>query len=97
MERFLQDEELYLTCLQTFAQDKGFAQIAPALAENNAEAAFDAVHTLKVVAANLGLTPLFKALCALTETLRRGTTQGTRPQLAEVLQAKEKYDEILAD
>ena len=35
-------------------------------------AAFEAAHTLKGVAGNLGLKPLYDAVCHIVEPLRRG-------------------------
>ena len=62
MERFLQDEEMYLDCLLSFSKDEGFQKLEAALQEKNFSAAFDDAHMLKGVAANLGLTPLYKTI-----------------------------------
>lgn len=70
MERFLDDRELYLDCLHTFFDDPGFGQLGDAIQKKDYEAAFTAAHTLKGVSGNLGLTPLFDAICAIVEPLR---------------------------
>lgn len=71
MERFLDDTELYEMCLVTFMKDEGFAGLEKALAEKAYDKAFDHAHTLKGVAGNLGLTPLFQAISDIVEPLRR--------------------------
>lgn len=53
-----------------FLDDDSFANLDKALAEQNAEDAFRAVHTLKGVAQNLSLENLYKVSFTLTENLR---------------------------
>ena len=62
MSRFLKDEELYAVCLSAFESDEGFAELGEALKNQDYQQAFDAAHTIKGVAGNLGLTPLFEAI-----------------------------------
>ncbi len=70
LERLADDEALYITCLQMFTTDAGFAELRAALDKQDMPAAFDAAHTLKGVSANLGLTPLSAAIALLVEDLR---------------------------
>lgn len=70
MARFLDDEELYVSCFDSFMEDEAFAQLDAALACCEYERAFEAAHTLKGVAGNMGLTPLYGAICNLVEALR---------------------------
>ena len=76
LARFLDDEILYGDCFRMFLEDPGFHQLEDALARRDASAAFDAAHTLKGVAGNLGLTALYTALSALVEALRREQAEG---------------------
>lgn len=62
--------------LGMFAEDESFAALETALRAGDAESAFRAAHTMKGVAANLGLTRLQEASSALTEALRGGTLDG---------------------
>ena len=79
MERFVQSEELYLECLGMLAEDQNMALLEKALGDGNLTAAFEAAHTLKGVAANMGLTPLFEAVDALVAPLRRNETMDYAP------------------
>lgn len=65
MARFLDDEELYQECLNTFVEDPAFAALAQAVKSGQYPQAFDHAHALKGVSANLGLVPLYDAVCAL--------------------------------
>ena len=69
-ERFMEDMELYESCLYTFAEDPNFPALKQALDAGDYEKAFSAAHALKGVSANLGLTPLYQAVCELVEALR---------------------------
>ena len=55
MARFMGKEAMYLKFLE----------------QQDYEAAFAAAHTLKGVVGNMGLTPLFNAVCAIVEPLRK--------------------------
>lgn len=85
MKRFMDDTELYETCYLSFVNDKNFELLGQALAEKNYCKAFDATHTLKGVAGNLGLTPLFNSICEIVEPLR----------VKDYNNLTEKYEKIL--
>ena len=68
------------------------AQIAPAFAANNREAALNAAHTLKGVLANMGITPLYDIVVQIVEPLRKGDLSADLMGLYEqLMQAKEEY------
>ena len=71
--RFLTDDRI-LRFVGKFPSDESFSLLKSSLAENNAETAFRAAHTLKGVASNLGFTSLFKVSSEITEVLRGGNT-----------------------
>lgn len=59
LERFVKKEELYLKFLKRFPDDPSFAGIKGFIDAADYENALKSVHTLKGVAGNLGLTPLY--------------------------------------
>lgn len=71
LNRFMGDEELYVECLDMIAGDAHFDALAEAIAGKRYEEAFEHAHCLKGVCGNLGLTPLFDAMCVLVEKLRK--------------------------
>ena len=70
LARFLGDEELYVSCLSDFLEDPCFAELGHALRAGDYARAFDCAHTLKGVAGNMGLSPLYQAVSVLVESLR---------------------------
>ena len=58
-----------------YPADPTYAQLQAAIAQKDWETAFRAAHTLKGLAANLGLVQLWQAASALTEALRVGDMQ----------------------
>lgn len=72
MRRMVGDEELYGVCFAYFMNDPAFSALEEALHEKNYASAFDAVHTLKGVAGNLGLMRIYELTSVMVETLRGG-------------------------
>lgn len=72
MNRFLHNEAMYLRLLNKLPADPNLQRLEKALDRADLPDAFEAAHTLKGVAGNLGLTPLFDAASAIVEPLRAG-------------------------
>ena len=70
MGRFAGNEQIYLRIFSMLPKDKNMNKLRQALSDCDHTAAFDAAHTLKGVAGNLGLTPLQRALSEIVEPLR---------------------------
>lgn len=88
MERFMGNEALYLRLLGKLFPNSELQELGAALETGDKEKAFEAAHTLKGVAGNLGLTPLYKAVCALVEPLRAGEERADYPALYQPVQAE---------
>ena len=95
LDRFLDDKELYMTCLQTVVADDNFAKLGASLEEQNVPKAFDYAHTLKGVFANLGLTPMFVIVETIVEPLRAGSGNNLEEPYAHLLASNEKLKGIL--
>lgn len=70
LNRFMGNEALYMKFLTKFEQDESFANIEKYVAEKNPEEIFKAAHTLKGVAANLGLDRIAQHASDLVEIFR---------------------------
>ncbi|WP_294852969.1 Hpt domain-containing protein [uncultured Oscillibacter sp.] len=70
MNRLLGDEALYAMCFDLFLEDPAFATLGAALDAGDRAAAFEAAHSLKGVAGNLGLTRIYRLSGELVEPLR---------------------------
>lgn len=94
MERFVGDEELFGECFSMFLEDAAFAALEDSLKKQDYRAAFEAAHTLKGVAGNLGLTPLYQAICQLVEPLRRGEYSALQSQYEAVADARSAVEKL---
>lgn len=88
-DRFMDDIDLYRMCFSSFLSDGSFETLARALEKKDYEAAFHAAHALKGVSGNIGLTPLYHAICALVESLREPRLDLLDAQYAAVLEQYE--------
>ena len=66
VERFLGDSVLYENMLKMFLEDDSFSKAVAALAEGNYKKLFESVHSIKGVAGNIDIDPLFKSASQLT-------------------------------
>ena len=69
--------------LGLFLNDPSFGELKNAFDNNDAKTAFRAAHTLKGVAANLGLSKLASSSSDLTENLRPGSFTAKSQDLLE--------------
>lgn len=95
LDRFLDDKELYMTCLQTVIEDRAFEELGVALEEKKTQEAFDYAHTLKGVFANLGLTPMLSVVEQIVEPLRNGSPDGLEDEYEKLLASNEHLKSIL--
>lgn len=70
LRRFVGNEDMYLRFLKMFPEDPSYLSLGKNLAAGNYVEAFKCAHTLKGVAANLGLVPVQNAVSPLVEVLR---------------------------
>lgn len=94
MGRFLDDQELYASCLDIFLEDPNFAKLGEALSAKQYADAFDYAHTLKGVAGNMGLTPMYEAICSLVEPLRANKYDQLDSLYAEIMRQYQILTEI---
>lgn len=81
--------------LLKFLQDPSYVQLTAAIEENDVQSAFRAVHTLKGVCLNLGLTDLFKVSSDLTEKLRGLDMHGYEPYYEKVQKEYKRVSDTL--
>ena len=98
VKRFMGNETLYLKFLNKFQADQSVASIQQYIAEQNAEEAFKSAHTLKGVAANLGLDPIAQHASDIVE-LFRGKTQFSEVDTDKLAtlneELKSKYEALM--
>lgn len=92
--RRLGTQERIFRFLSRFPLDPSFSQLCSAYERGEAEEAFRAVHSLKGVSVNLGLSSLYASACALTEELRGGAITPASAPLFE--QLRQEYEATIA-
>lgn len=70
LARCMNNESFYLMLVNKFISTTDLSKLENALRENDLETAFKEAHSLKGVAGNLSLTPLFNVLIEMVEPLR---------------------------
>ncbi len=92
IERMAGSERLFCKFINMFPNDKSMDELTVAVAEQDAKKALSAVHTLKGVSANLGLTKLFEICSTMVIKFRAEDFENAFACFDEV---KKQYDEII--
>ena len=98
LERFIGNEMLYIKCLKKLLSDTNYDGMLRAIQAGNAAEAFECVHALKGVSANLGLQRLYNETRPITEVFRAGSLDYDKDNLyrltAEYAEATEKIKQL---
>ena len=92
LERFVDNEELYLNCIIKFKGNDYFENFKNAFQAGNVTEAFEAIHALKGVVGNLGFKWLYEKSEEVTEILRAGSLDVSQELLFEL---QEEYDRVI--
>lgn len=95
-DRFTDDAELYLQCYNDLLGEDNRKLLAAAMKAKDYEKAFEAAHALKGLTGNLGLTPLYGALCKLVESLRVGEYGGVKAEYRDVCEQLDRVQRLIA-
>lgn len=92
MARFMGNEVTYLRILNMLFQDTNLQKLGDALSRGDLAGAFEAAHTLKGVAGNLGLTPFYESVCSIVEPLREGAQRDYSQMYQNILSEFKKVE-----
>lgn len=95
LNRMLDDEELLVDCVYQVLRDPAFDILESQVKEGNASAPFEAAHSLKGIAGNTGITPLFDAISVIVEKLRIGELNGTGQDCAKISEVRTELINLL--
>ena len=95
MERFMGNETMYLRFLDMLFEDKSLQKLGDALKAGDLTEAFAAAHTLKGVAGNMGLAPLYQTICEIVEPLRIQEAQRDYPALYQAIRTEFQRVDLL--
>ena len=91
MDRFMEDEELLISCLDQFVEEDELQKLKECLDKKDYDEAFEVAHALKGVTGNLGLIPLYTATCELVESLRAHVYTHVEEQFENVKRKREEF------
>lgn len=97
MARFIGNKQMYLKFLDMLFQDDNLQKLGSAIEAHDLKTGFEAAHTLKGVAANMGLTPLLDSVCAIVEPLRAGNEAADYQALYTEIQREFNRVEVLRE
>ncbi len=92
LDRFVDDEELYIECLAKFSENANLKDLLDAIETNDAKVCFEKAHLIKGVASNLGFDYLYKDIAILTDVFRAGSMKYDAYNLDDVI---EDYNNVL--
>lgn len=96
LQRFMNNEALYVKCLNIFLTDDNLPLLAKAMSDKNYDQAFFAAHALKGVMLNLSLTPLYNTVVPLVEALRHKEYDGIEAKYQIFLKGLEEFKKVVA-
>lgn len=70
LKRFMGNEAIYMKFIMKFLDDKNYDGIMEGIGTHDYAKAFGCAHSLKGVAGNLGLNPVYEVSSKITELLR---------------------------
>lgn len=91
MDRLMYDKEIYMKFLYQFKEEDKFVELERAVLEKDQTNAFESAHTLKGVAGNLSLNPIYDSISKLVEVLKKDDISEVIPLLEDVLEKKKEF------
>lgn len=88
LNRCMNNEEVYLRLVNSALDNTYFDNLSAAVESGDREAAFEAVHVIKGIMGNLGITPIYEVAAEMTELLRAGRDMDYSVHLNEILQKR---------
>ena len=92
LNRMMGNEAFLSSMLGKFANDPTMDALEAAMQSGEAKKIFHQAHSLKGVAGNLGLKPLYDTLFVLTEITRNGGMEGAEQAFVQV---RQEYEQVL--
>lgn len=95
LERFLDDEEMYLKYVQDFPNEGSMGKLKAAVGAKDYDAAEKAVHALKGIVNNLGFLPLADAAIDMLEELRDGNIEDALEAYEDLTVEYDRFTEAI--
>lgn len=96
LRRLCSDSELYADLTKEYFSELNLSELEKAVSDKDCKAAFEIAHSIKGVAANLGITPICKPVNEVTDIFRAGSFENCEPLIEQIKELKNELDSILA-
>lgn len=93
LERFMNNEAMYLKYLRKFSVNPTFSELEKAIEDNDCSASFSASHSLKGNTGTLGINSLYALFTKQADYFRNGEFEKGAKMQAEI---KEEYSKVLS-
>lgn len=90
LERFMGNEKMLEKYLGRFLNEKSYAALTAAIAEDNQEAAAAAVHTLKSVCGTIGCEGMQELVVEQEKAMRGGDWEDAKAQMPKITEVYEQ-------
>lgn len=97
LERFMNDEEMYLGYVKGFPEEPTMKKLEQAVGDQDYETAEKEVHALKGIAINLGFVPMADSAIDMLEELRADNIPDALEAYEELEKQYKKYVEVIVD
>lgn len=91
LERFMNNESLYMRMMKKFLDDKTFISLVEAVSQNDGKTALESSHTLKGICGNLSIDSLFSLFSEQVVLMRADKWDEAYSMMPEIT---EKYTRI---
>ncbi len=91
LKRFMGREAIFMKFIMKFAEDQNCQQIRDGLESRDVQTAFERAHSLKGVAGNLGIDPVYNLAAQISDLLRG--KQEDEVDFDQVMEAQGKLEE----
>lgn len=97
LNRFMENEPLYVRCLKKFPPQADQCTLHDDLMSKNYEAAVKSAHTMKGLTGNLSITPLYTRYSEIVSRIRAGETEGLETIEAEIAGIQEQICAVIQE
>lgn len=95
LERFINDDDFYISCLSMFVLDENIGIFMENIQKQDYDAAFENAHTIKGVAGNLGLIPIYEVIAEIAAVLKAGKIEDIDVKCKKFLMVFNEFKEIM--
>lgn len=95
LERFMDDEEMYLKYIREFPEEPTMARLVKAVEAEDYSEAEKAVHALKGIVNNLGFLPFADATVDMLEELRADNIEDALDAFGDIQKEYKRFTDII--